>query len=125
MPRPSPVYIISHAPRLDPAAAGQPPLVVVRVGYRQALVRAANGELRAEGRSFAGYAAEQGIDLDADNEAASDGLWRATVAKLGDAGRLFLSFSDDEQGRATFVAAATEHGVRAQAEALVRRWQAV
>ena len=124
MPRPIPIFLLAHAPRLDATAPGQPPHVVVRVAFRQALVRDANDELRQERRSFADYAAEQGIDLDADNEAANDGLWRATVAKLGDAGRLFLPFSDDEQGRATFVAAATEHGVRAQAEALVKRWQA-
>jgi hypothetical protein len=124
MPRPTPLYIITRAPRLDPTAPGQPPHVVVRVGFRQALVRAANDELRQEGRSFGDYAAEHGIDINPDNEAANDGVLRATQHKLSDSGRLFLAFADDEHGRDSFVAAAAEHGVRAQAEALVRRWQA-
>jgi hypothetical protein len=124
MPRPTPIFIISHAPRLD-LAPGQPPRVVVRIGYRQALVRAANDELKLEGSTFSDYAAEHGIDLGPDTDAANDGVWRATVTKLADAGRLFLAFSDDAAGREKFVAAAAEHGVGSQAEALVRRWQAV
>jgi hypothetical protein len=124
MPRPTPIFLLTHAPRLDPTAPAQPPHVVVRVGYRQALVRAANDELRLEGSTFSDYAAAHGINLDADTDAANDGVWWAAQHKLADGGRLFLAFSDDEQGRETFVAAATEHGVRAQAEALVKRWQA-
>ena len=124
MPRPTPIFLLTHAPRLDPTAANQPPHVVVRIGYRQALVRAANDELRAEGRSFADYAAANGIDLDPDNEAANDGVWWAAQHKLADGGRLFIAFSDDEAGRETFVAAAAEHGVGSQAEALVKRWRA-
>ncbi len=124
MPRPTPLYIITHAPRLDATAPGQPPHVVVRIGYRQALVRAANDELKLEGSTFSDYAAAHGIDINPDTEAANDGVWRAAQHKLADGGRLFLAFSDDEVGRETFVAAAAEHGVRSQAEALVKRWQA-
>ena len=121
MPRPSSVFVLTHAPRLD-QATDQPPHVVVRVAYRQALIRAANEELLREGSTFAALAAECQTDLDQDYDGAA--LWLLAQAKLADAGRLFVACEDTEPGRAQFLRAAADHGVAAQAQALLRRWAA-
>ena len=121
MPRPSPVFIITHAPRLD-QATDQPPHVVVRVAYRQALIRAANEELQREGSTFSDLAAKCQIDIDQDDDGSA--LWLLAQAKLADAGRLFVACEDTDPGRAWFLRAASENGVEEQAQALLRRWAA-
>lgn len=121
MPRPSPVFVLTHAPRLD-QATDQPPHVVVRVAYRQALIRAANEELLREGSTFAAFATKCQTDLEQDDDGSA--LWLLAQAKLADAGRLFVACEDTEPGRAWFLRAAAEHGVEAQAQALLRRWAA-